>query len=348
MSPRRAKPKKPAFTWIIRSVYASVLTLLIVVGLSLTVILQTKEHVFESAPLSTASENEAVQIEPFPISVNPIAKRIEANTTVDQYYTDTLALSAPPTTNSWLARLTAKLATRRWYQQLASPVSRIFVIWPGERKEEVTKHVAGILGWNATETAAFVTAVTELPPTFPDGTFYPGQYVTHRKATPEEIATLINERFTTAITDRYNDELEAIVPLEDAIIIASLLEREASDFENMREVAGVIWNRQFIDMPLQLDATLQYARGSNPAEPAWWPAIRPSDKYVDSPYNTYTHTGLPPTPIANVSVEAVLAALNPIATDCLFYFHDSKRNYYCSATYEEHVAKLKQIYGQGR
>lgn len=344
MPSRRAKTK-PKSLWMLRVLYILILLTVAAGSVALSVVLQTKQQVFESAPLE---HKETVVVEPFPISVNPMAKRIEANTIVDEYFTQTLALETSPAQESFFARLTAKLANKRWYQQLASPVSRIFVIWPGERKEEVAKHIAGILGWDSEETAEFVTILTDLPPQVPDGTFYPGQYVTHRRATPEEIATLINERFTTSISDRYNEELEAIVPLKDALTIASLLEREASDFENMREVSGVIWNRQFIDMPLQLDATLQYARGSEPSSSSWWPAAKPRDKYIDSPYNTYVHTGLPPTPIANVTAEAVLAALNPLPTDCLFYFHDSKRNYHCSATYEDHVKKLRQIYGQGR
>ena len=76
--------------------------------------------------------------------------------------------------------------------------------------------------------------------------------------------------------------MEKQVPLNDALIIASLLEREASDFNNMREVSGVIWNRLFKNMPLQLDATLQYVRGSSRYEAKWWPAIKPADKYIKS------------------------------------------------------------------
>jgi UPF0755 protein len=101
-------------------------------------------------------------------------------------------------------------------------------------------------------------------------------------------------------------------------------------------------------MPLQLDATLQYVRGSNPYEARWWPVPRPRDKFLDSPFNTYKNTGLPPAPIANPSAEAVLAALNPRSTDCLFYFHADDGAYYCSKTYDEHVRKLRDVFGRGR
>ncbi len=326
--------------FIVRAVYSLILLAIIAACIGAFVVLKTKQSAFSE------SSTVVLSTEPFPISVNPIAKRIEPSTIVDEYHEESLA-SITTVDESWLTRLTAVLAPHNWYQQLASPVSRIFVIWPGERKEEVGRHIAGIVRWNADETQTFIDTLTNTEPVLSEGTFYPGRYVTHRSATPEEIATLINERFVSEIDSRYTEELEAIVPLEDALILASLIEREASDFENMREVSGVIWNRLFVDMPLQLDATLQYARGSNPSVQAWWPVVRPADKFVDSPYNTYQNAGLPPAPIANVTAEAVLAALNPLPTNCLFYFHDSNRGYHCSETYEEHVAKLKAMYGRG-
>jgi UPF0755 protein len=156
---------------------------------------------------------------------------------------------------------------------------------------------------------------------------------------------ILQREFTDSVLNRYTEEIEHTVPLADALIIASLIEREASDFQNMREISGVIWNRLFIDMPLQLDASLQYVKADNPYEPNWWPRVRPDDKFIDSDFNTYQNTGLPPEPIANPSVEAIVAALNPIATKCLFYFHSRSREYYCSETYAEHKEKLKEVYG---
>ena len=159
---------------------------------------------------------------------------------------------------------------------------------------------------------------------------------------------MIHDKFVSDVLNRYTSEVEAQVPIVDALTIASLLEREASDFENMREVSGVIWNRLFINMPLQLDATLQYARAGKATEKNWWPTPKPADKYLDSPYNTYAYKGLPPGPISNASAAAILAALNPYPTDCLYYFHDSEGDYHCSKTYEEHVANLKIQHGRGK
>ena len=112
----------------------------------------------------------------------------------------------------------------------------------------------------------------------------------------------------------------------------------------MRLVSGIIWNRIFAGMNLQLDSTLQYAKATKQSTALWWPPVSPHDKYIKSPYNTYLNNGLPPTPIASPSVEAVLAALNPVKTDCFFYFSDAQGNFHCSQTYQQHKALIDRYY----
>jgi cell division protein YceG involved in septum cleavage len=302
-------------------------------------LLYTKNLVYRQSLEKVTSSD----VQPFPVSVNPLAQTITEDASFDFFYESTFA-QEDDTTNKFLTKITAVLSNKDWYQNLASPVSRIVVIWPGERKEEVTAHIGDILRWSSQQRAEFQNLIDSQAPELFDGKYFPGQYLTHRSATPLDMASLITTEFSNEITQRYPQSVENIVPLEDALIIASLLEREASDFQNKREVAGVIWNRLFIDMPLQLDATLQYAKAS---ENQWWPVPRPADKFLDSPYNSYLNKGLPPGPIANPSAESILAALNPVQTDCLFYFHGPDAEYYCSTDYEEHVTQLQNIYGQG-
>ena len=282
--------------------------------------------------------------EAFPVGVDPRNATITEQILVDDFYNEYLA-SHDFQSHSWLSKLTAIFQTNTAFQQLASPVSRIIVVWPGERTEEATKNIGDVLRWDAADRAAFTELMTDNELGFEQGFIPPGQYVTHRKATPLDIANQMKTEFQEVVLERYTDEVDSVVPLEDALIIASLIEREASDFENMREISGVIWNRLFIDMPLQLDASLQYVKAENPYEPNWWPAVRPADKFIDSDFNTYQNKGLPPEPIANPSVEAIVAALNPIATDCIYYFHSRSREYYCSETYDEHKTKLNEVYG---
>lgn len=330
---------------LIRGLYSLVLFFCAVATFGISTLLDTKEIAFETLDAPRVATD--APVEPFPVSVDPQSQTIVQEDLLNKPAFETLAKSnAKP--HTFKEKVVAFFHRKEWYQNLASPVSRILVIWPGERKEEVVAYIGDTMRWNSEQRSEFSKLVAGSEPAISEGKFYPGQYVAHRGATPEEVATLVNQKFETDILSRYTPEVAEKVPLEDALIIASLLEREASDFENMREISGVIWNRLFINMPLQLDATLQYAKANTKSEKNWWPVPKPADKYLKSPYNTYANAGLPPGPIANPSAASVLAALNPYPTDCLFYFHDKNAGYHCSLTYEEHVAKLKKHYGRGR
>ena len=289
-----------------------------------------------------------VAIIPFPVGVDPKYKSIIENLAVDSYMIDNLAIDILSETEKNLAeRLLSKLQKANVFQQLAAAIASTLVVYPGQRKEEVAKNFAEVLGWEDNERVVFQDLITSSIPELSEGKFFPGRYSVPRGATPEVVAALIISEFSTEVMDRYDASVEDVVPLQDTLIIASLLEREAYDFVDMRIISGIIWNRLFINMPLQLDASLQYAKGSLLSERKWWPQIKPSDKYIESPFNTYQETGLPPAPIANPSLEAVVAALNPKVTSCLFYFHEDDGTFHCSDTYEEHVAWLRALYGQG-
>ncbi len=299
---------------------------------------------------NTIEEIDLNSIQSFPVGVNPEKKEIIEDPLFSTYIESHLLVTntSKQRQTHLFDRIVAKLAESNLYQQLASPRSRILVIFPGERKEEVTKNFGDILRWNSEQRKIFTNEITKAEPLLEEGKFFPGRYVVDSKVTPEEVAKLVNDRFINEILNKYNTEVSSKVPLEDALTIASLLEREAYDFTDMRQISGIIWNRLFIDMPLQLDASLQYVRGGKNYETKWWPTPKPADKFLNSPYNTYKNKGLPPTPIANPSVEAIIATLNPEATDCMFYFHDQKSGFHCTKTYEEHVALLKKVYGRGR
>jgi cell division protein YceG involved in septum cleavage len=333
-------------TTVIRGLYGLVLVCCFVVAGGLAFLLHVKEFSFNQVE----EENTVTEIDsgPFPVSVDAFNRTIVQKDLLQTYASESLAYETRGTNDTLFGKVVAMFSHKEWYQNLASPVSRVLVIWPGERREEVAKEFGDILGWNSAERKTFLELISSSAPELAEGKYYPGKYVVPKDANPEDVVVLIQTKFTSDILSRYTPEVESKVPLKDALTVASLLEREASDFENMREISGVIWNRLFTDMPLQLDATLQYAKANKANEKSWWPVPKPADKYIKSPFNTYSNKGLPPTPIANPSSAAVLAALNPIPTDCVYYFHDKKSNYHCSVTYEEHVRKLKQMYGRGK
>jgi UPF0755 protein len=341
-----------SFSKPLRVIFSALLLFLCaLVLLALGFFVWTK-HFVQVKTSSVAESNQIANdlplvVERFPVGVDRAEKEITEDPMVNWYVETHLSIDTNSRRNRFIDKMLAQVSKWDWYQNLASSISRILVVYPGERREEVVDNFGDILRWNKGQRALFSTYITDAEPLFNEGKFSPGRYVVSSDASPENVADVLYSQFSQEILARYDDEVERAVPLADTLIIASLLEREAYDFTDMRIISGIIWNRLFIDMPLQLDATLQYARGSNISEAKWWPKIVPADKYIDSPYNTYQNVGLPPAAISNPSVEAIVAALNPKQTECMFYFHDSKGKFYCTNTYEEHVAKLKQIYGRG-
>lgn len=304
-----------------------------------------------SGPVQTQLHTETVdasQANSFPVGVDPRTKIITESPLLASYVSEHLFADSPSSrTVSFIDRALFKITALTWVQNVASPSTRIGIILPGQRQEEVTKHFGDILDWNEDQRALFELLIAETVPHLPNGKLYPGRYALYKDATPTTVAQAILDRFDREVVDRYPANINAIVPLGDTLTLASLLEREAYDFSDMREISGILWNRLFINMNLQVDATLQYAKGETDTK-TWWPVPTPPDKYIDSPYNTYQHNGLPPTPISSVAANAIVAALNPKPTTCLFYFHDADGNFHCSDTYEGHVTLLKQYYGRGR
>jgi UPF0755 protein len=116
-----------------------------------------------------------------------------------------------------------------------------------------------------------------------------------------------------ALADQVGLSTSTAVQPYQALVIASLVGQESKLQSDSPLVAAVIYNRIKNKMPLQIDATLCYAKGGCPPVPT------NADKKLDNPYNTYKIAGLPPTPIATVTVSAMKAALQPAAVPYLYY-----------------------------
>ncbi len=228
------------------------------------------------------------------------------------------------------------------YQNLANPSSRYVVLNSGLRKEEVAAILAKELGWNDDERYIFIVMDQRLDKKNMEGYYTPGSYIIPNSAKPSVAYKTIMTKFDEEIKSQYASSTAQIINIDLALKIASIIEREAGGKDDMRLISGVIWNRIFKEMRLEMDATLQYAKGNS--KDGWWTNVESKDKYIDSPYNTYKNAGLPPTPISNVSISAIKAALNPKKTKCIFYLHDRRGNIHCSVTYKEHLANIKKYY----
>jgi UPF0755 protein len=287
---------------------------------------------------------------PFPFTVDPINETINEDPAVDALFGESsqeleASASLASTAVVWISNLVTSIPG---FSMLAGSDIVFVDIKSGYREEEVARAFGVALDWTKAEQDAFLKQVHNTEPMLSEGEFVPGTYMVSSAANASYVQELLADRYERDIESRYSPEAERVLPLEQALTIASLLQRETRDPSEMRLISGIIWNRLWTGMNLQIDATLQYAKASNGGTKTWWPTPKPADKYIKSPYNTYQNEGLPPGPISNPSTEAILAALNPKKTDCLFYFHDRKGDMHCSPDYEGHVRALKKAYGQGK
>jgi UPF0755 protein len=167
-----------------------------------------------------------------------------------------------------------------------------------------------------------------------EGYLFPDTYQVASDSTPTSIIDMMLERFASEMEelDYAAQAGRAGVTLQEAVIIASLIEREARVDTERPLIAGVIYNRLKIDMPLQLCASVQYALGATKPELSY------QDLEIDSPYNTYKIYGLPPGPIAMPGRKSLLAAVQPTATEYLYYVAKPDGSHAFAATLEEHEA----------
>ena len=127
--------------------------------------------------------------------------------------------------------------------------------------------------------------------------------------------------------------------LYQASIVASLIEKEAKTPKDKKLISGVIQNRLCQHMPLQIDATVIYALGNR-----YQGKLSHADMRVKSPYNTYIHRGLPPTPIALFTMEDLQAALHPAQHDFLYYvLSKNNREHLFANNYQAHRKNIRAV-----
>lgn len=176
-----------------------------------------------------------------------------------------------------------------------------------------------------------------------EGRLFPDSYLIPKDFTSTQIVNLLTSTFEKKVETGLSPEFSATERTpEEILVMASLVEREARGYEQMRRVAGILWNRIEIGMALQVDATLQYLEGYNKTQQTWWAPPAPATKAVQSPFNTYLNPGLPPRPIANPGLDAIEATLNPAESNNLYYLHSRDGEIYYAETLEEHNANIER------
>lgn len=173
-----------------------------------------------------------------------------------------------------------------------------------------------------------------------EGYLFPDTYLFPRNADINLIVTIMRNNFDK----KYNSiqpNPKNILTKEQIVILASLIEREAKDNEDRPLISSVLHNRLALGMPLQVDATVQYAIGFQSDQNSWWKKdLTLDDLAVASAFNTYKNVGLPPEPIANPGLAALTAAMYPSSTDYLYYITDKSGVTHYAKTLKEQNANI--------
>lgn len=209
------------------------------------------------------------------------------------------------------------------------PVELWVTIPEGLRREEIAQKFTEALGKPSTFASEFLQASVGK-----EGYLFPETYLFPRDASASQIVQKMTDTFSSETKDSEN---HSGLTFPQAIILASIIERETKTDEERPTVAGIMLNRLDAGMPLQVDASVQYAVGTFKN---WWPILTLEDLSKKSAYNTYLNAGLPPTPISNPGASSIKAALNPAKTDYWYYIHDPKGQIHYAKTLAEHNANI--------
>lgn len=190
-----------------------------------------------------------------------------------------------------------------------------------------------------------VMAAIGAPGVHPEGRFFPDTYAYSRGASDLVVlrrayATL-QRRLDAAWAERQPD-LPLRTP-DEALILASIVEKETGRHGDRGQVAGVFINRLRVNMPLQTDPTVIYGLGER-----FDGNLRKRDLQADTPYNTYLRRGLPPTPIAMPGAASLRAALHPDATRALYFVSRGDGSSHFSETLNEHNRAVNRYQRGGR
>lgn len=234
--------------------------------------------------------------------------------------------------------LSANMNTWQIAQILTMGTDDTWITLPeGWRREEIAESLDK-QGLNNFKVEEFLSLSKGL-----EGQLFPDTYLVPREITSAQFLSLLKNTFATKVTTGLSEALSANeMSLNEVLTLASLVQRESASDMEMPLVAQILLNRLEIDIPLQVDATLQYVQGYNKTEASWWQTPLAEDKKLDSLYNTYQYAGLPPGPICNPGISAIEAVLNPSPTKALYYIHDNSGKIHTANSLDEHNANINK------
>ncbi|HOM27473.1 MAG TPA: endolytic transglycosylase MltG [bacterium] len=171
-----------------------------------------------------------------------------------------------------------------------------------------------------------------------EGFLFPDTYYFPYNISIESICIKMWKNFKNVFEQIYDEEIHEKnwKKVKEIVTVASIVEKEAGLSSERKIIAGIIYKRLKKNIPIESCSTVEYALGYKKKR------LTKSDLKIKSPYNTYIYKGLPPTPICNPGKDSLIAALNPINTDYMFFLSKGDGTNYFSKTYSEHLEAIKK------
>ena len=209
------------------------------------------------------------------------------------------------------------------------PTNRVTLIEGEPRFKQVKRLESAIDDFDSDEYLAQTESL--------EGFLFPDTYAIPVTATTGEIISTMRKNFDTRIASLEEEIASSPYSLPEIITMASIIETEADgNYQTKQQVAGVLYRRLSIGMPLQADAVFSFIFEKH------LPQVLFRHLEVDSPYNIYKNTGLPPGPIGNPGLDSIRAALNPIDTGNLYYITGKDGRFYYAKTFAEHNQNIRK------
>jgi len=161
-----------------------------------------------------------------------------------------------------------------------------------------------------------------------EGYLFPDTYFFYSNTTPQQAVDQMNADFNMRMSLIGTSTAAFGKSIGDIVKMASIVEKEATSSVDRRIIAGILWKRLADKYPLQVDPPFFYFLNKDSSQ------LTSADLTIDSPYNLYKYKGLPPTPIDNPGLDAILDTVNPTDSSYWYYLSDKKGNIHYSATYD--------------
>lgn len=270
-------------------------------------------------------------------NLSDISKKLQK----EEFIKNSLAFQILSTTTGFAKKIQAgsfHLSPHLSASEIAKELTKgTFDVWvtipEGLRVEEIAEILNSKLGTNRSE---FLKVSKE-------GYMFPDTYLIQKSATAQEIAKIMRDNFEKRLSSDMEQILKTGQGLEQTIILASIVEREAKFDTDRPVVAGILLKRLQAGVSLGADATVQYAKGYQESEQSWWKkTLTEEDLEIDSPYNTRKFARLPPGPICNPGLSSIKAVITPKTSDFFYYLSDRDGKMHYAATLEEHIENIRK------